>query len=32
VNQELHLKSETLKCMEEKVGKSLEDVGIGENS
>ena len=28
--KELHLKSETLKLIEEKVGKSLEDMGTGE--
>jgi hypothetical protein len=27
---ELHIKPETLKLIEEKVGKSLEDIGIGE--
>jgi hypothetical protein len=28
--KELHIKQETLKLIEEKVGKSLEDVGTGE--
>jgi hypothetical protein len=28
--KELHIKPETLKFIEEKVGKSLEDMGIGE--
>jgi hypothetical protein len=28
--KELHIKSETLKLIEEKVGKSLEDMGTGE--
>jgi hypothetical protein len=28
--KELHIKPETLKCIEEKVGKSLEDMGTGE--
>jgi hypothetical protein len=28
--KELHIKPETLKLMEEKVGKSLEDMGTGE--
>jgi hypothetical protein len=27
--KELHIKSETLKLIEEKVGKTLEDMGIG---
>jgi hypothetical protein len=30
--KELHIKPETLKFIEEKVGKSLEDLGTGENS
>ena len=30
VFKELHIKPETLKLMEEKVGKSLEDMGTGE--
>ena len=30
--KELHIKPETLKLIEEKVGKSLEDIGTGENS
>jgi hypothetical protein len=30
--KELHLKPETLKLNEEKVGKSLKDMGTGENS
>jgi hypothetical protein len=30
VIKELHLKPETLKLIEEKVGKSLEDMGTGE--
>jgi hypothetical protein len=30
VDQELHIKPETLKFIEEKVGKSLEDMGTGE--
>ena len=30
--KELHIKPETLKLIEEKVGKSLEDMGTGENS
>jgi hypothetical protein len=29
--KELHIKPETLKLTEEKVGKSLEDMGTGEN-
>jgi hypothetical protein len=29
-NKELHIKLETLKLIEEKVGKSLEDMGTGE--
>jgi hypothetical protein len=29
--KELHIKPETLKLIEEKVGKSLEDMGTGEN-
>jgi hypothetical protein len=29
--KELHIKPESLKLIEEKVGKSLEDMGIGEN-
>jgi hypothetical protein len=29
--KELHIKLQTLKCIEEKVGKSLEDMGTGEN-
>jgi hypothetical protein len=29
--KELHIKSETLKLIEEKVGKSLKDMGTGEN-
>jgi hypothetical protein len=29
--RELHIKPETLKFIEEKVGKSLEDMGTGEN-
>jgi hypothetical protein len=28
--KELHIKPETLKLIEEKVGKSLEDMGTGE--
>jgi hypothetical protein len=27
--EEFHIKPETLKCMKEKVGKSLEDMGTG---
>ena len=27
--KELHIKPETLKCMEEKVGKTVEDMGTG---
>ena len=30
MDQELHIKPETLKLVEEKVGKSLEDNGTGE--
>jgi hypothetical protein len=30
--KELHIKPDTLKLIEEKVGKSLEDMGIRENS
>jgi hypothetical protein len=30
--KDLHIISETLKLIEEKVGKSLEDMGTGENS
>jgi hypothetical protein len=30
--KELHIKPETLKLIEEKVGKSLEDMGTGEKS
>ena len=30
VDQELHIKPETLKLIEEKVGKSLKDMGTGE--
>ena len=30
--KELHIKPETLKLIEEKVGKSLEEIGTGENS
>ena len=30
LSKELHIKPETLKIIEEKVGKSLEDVGTGE--
>jgi hypothetical protein len=30
--KELHLKPETLKLIEEKVGKSLEDMGTGEKN
>jgi hypothetical protein len=30
--KELHTKPETLKLIEEKVGKRLEDMGTGENS
>jgi hypothetical protein len=30
--KELHIKRETVKLIEEKVGKSLEDMGRGENS
>jgi hypothetical protein len=30
--KELHTKPETLKLIEEKVGKSLEDKGTGENN
>ena len=30
--KELHIKPETLKHIEEKVGKSLEDMGTGKNS
>jgi hypothetical protein len=30
--KELHIKPETLKLIEEKVGKSLKDMGTGENS
>jgi hypothetical protein len=30
--KELHIKPETLKCIEEKVGISLEDIGQGGNS
>jgi hypothetical protein len=30
--RELHIKSETVKLIEEKVGKSLEDMGTGKNS
>ena len=29
--KELHIKPETLKLIEEKVGKTLEDMGTGEN-
>jgi hypothetical protein len=29
--KDLHIKPETLKFIEEKVGKTLEDMGIGEN-
>jgi hypothetical protein len=29
--KELHIKPETLKLIEEKVGESLEDMGTGEN-
>jgi hypothetical protein len=29
--KELHIKPETLKLIEEKIGKSLEDMGRGEN-
>jgi hypothetical protein len=29
--KELHMKPETLKFIEEKVGKNLEDIGTGEN-
>ena len=29
-NKELHIKPETLKLLEEKLGKSLEDMGTGE--
>jgi hypothetical protein len=29
--KELHIKQETLKLIEKKVGKSLEDMGTGEN-
>ena len=29
--KELHIKTETLKLIEEKVGKTLEDMGTGEN-
>jgi hypothetical protein len=29
--QDLHIKSDTLKVIERKVGKSLEDMGAGEN-
>jgi hypothetical protein len=28
--KELHINPETVKCIEEKVGKSLEDMGTGE--
>jgi hypothetical protein len=30
--KELHIKPETLKLIEEKVGKSLKDMGMRENS
>ncbi len=30
MDKELHIKPETLKLIEEKVGKSLEDMGTGE--
>jgi hypothetical protein len=30
--KELHIKPETVKLIEEKVGKSLKDKGTGENS
>jgi hypothetical protein len=30
--KELHIKPEAVKHIEEKVGKSLEDIDIGENS
>jgi hypothetical protein len=30
--KELHTKPETLKLIDEKVGKNLEDMGTGENS
>jgi hypothetical protein len=30
--KELHIKPETLKLVEEKVGKSLKDMGTGKNS
>ena len=30
--KELHIKPETVKLIEEKVGKSLKDMGTGENS
>ena len=30
--KELHIKPESLKLIEEKVGKSLEDIGKGKNS
>jgi hypothetical protein len=30
--KELHIKPETLKLLEEKEGKSLEEMGTGENS
>jgi hypothetical protein len=30
--KELHIKPETLKLIEDKVGKSLKDLGPGENS
>jgi hypothetical protein len=30
--EDLHLKTDTLKLIEEEVGKSLEDMGTGENS
>jgi hypothetical protein len=29
--EEFHIKPETLKLIEDKVGKSLEDMGTGEN-
>jgi hypothetical protein len=32
VDQELHIKPETVKLIEEKVGESLENMGTGENS
>jgi hypothetical protein len=32
VEQGTHIKPETLKLIEEKVGKSFKDMGMGENS